>query len=83
MSSKVTFLEDYRGYKVGDVVEFVQFMADDLLSRNLVEPYTEDDKKDAEIAELKKENAVLKGTRTKQVNAANVDKQVKNAAKAK
>ena len=77
---KVKFKKDYRGYKEGKVVEFVQFITDDYISRGLVEPYVENDKKDVEIAELKKKNATLKGQLTKQMNAAPVDKQVKNAA---
>lgn len=77
---EVRFLQDYRGYKEGEVHEFVPFITDDYLNRKLVEPYVEDDKKDAEIVELKKQNAILKGKLTKQINAAAVDKQVKNAS---
>ncbi len=80
---KVRFLQDERGYKKDSVHEFVPWRTDDLLKRKLVEPYIEDDKKDAEIADLKKENATLKDKLTKAMNAALVDKQVKHAAKTK
>jgi len=74
---KVEFLIDYDGYKVGDVAEFVPFRTDDLINRKIVKP---DSDRDAEIAELKKQNAVLKGKITKQAKAAPVDKQLKSAA---
>lgn len=80
---KVKFLMDYRGYKKDEVHEFVSFLTDDYIARKLVEPYVEDDKKDAEIADLKKQNAALKGKLTKQINAAPIDKQVKGAAHSK
>ncbi|KKM19741.1 hypothetical protein LCGC14_1652530 [marine sediment metagenome] len=76
---KVNFVRDYRGYKKGEVHEFVSFITEDYLSRKLVEPYVENDKKDAEIADLKKQNATLKGKLTKQINAAPVNKQVTDA----
>lgn len=76
---EVKFKVDYKGYKAGEVHEFVQFITDDYIARNLVEPYVKDDKRDALIAELKKENAILKGKLTKQIKAAPIDKQVKNA----
>ena len=77
---QVEFLVDYDGYKVGDVAEFVPFRTDDLLNRKIVKPYNDNSEKDAEIAELKKLNAILKGKITKQTKAAPVDKQVKGAA---
>ena len=77
---KVEFLIDYDGYKVGDVAEFVPFRTDDLLNRKLVKPHSDSSEKDAEIAKLKKENAILKGKITKQTKAAPVDKQLKSAA---
>ncbi len=80
MSQKVKFRMDYRGYENGSVHEFVDFLAADYIDRKIVEPYVEDDKKDALIADLKKENAILKGKITKQVNAAPMNKQVTNAA---
>lgn len=76
---EVKFKVDYKGYKAGEVHEFVQFITDDYIARKLVEPYVKDDKKDAEIAELKREIAKLKRS-SKQVHTAPVDKQVKNAA---
>lgn len=76
---EIKFLMDYRGYKKDEVHEFVPFLTDDYLARKLVEPYVEDDKKDAEIADLKKQNAILKGKLTKQVNAAPKNKQVPSA----
>lgn len=77
---KVEFLIDFDGYKTGDVAEFVSWRTDDLINRKIVKPHNDTSEKDAEIAELKKQNAILKGKITKQTNAAPVDKQLKNAA---
>lgn len=81
---KVRFLQEWQGSSIGEVSEFVPFITDDLLKRGIVEPYTGDSKKDAEIEELKaeiaeskKENASLKGKLTKAFAAPPVDKQVK------
>lgn len=77
---KVEFLIDFDGFKVGDVAEFVPWHTDDLLNRKIVKPYNDTSEKDAEIADLKKENAILKGKVTKAINAAPRNKQITNAA---
>lgn len=77
---RVKFVLPWQGSQPGDIGEYASFITDDLIARKIAEPYIENDKRDAEIAELKKQNAILKGRLTKQTRAAPVDKQVKGAA---
>jgi len=75
---QVRFLKPWQGSSIGDVCEFVPFITEDLLSRKIVEPYVKDDKRDAKIEKLAKENASLK-RKLKQIDTAPVDKQLKGA----
>ena len=80
---KIIFLSEWQGSPPGEVNEFLPFITEMLIDRGIAEPYIEDNKKDAEIAELKKQIAILKGRLTKQQKAAPKDKQVKSAVKTK
>lgn len=77
---KVEFLIAFDNYQAGDVAEFVSWRTEDLLSRKIVKLHNDTSEKDAKIAELKKELAILKGKLTKQINAAPRNKQITSAA---
>lgn len=79
---QVKFLKEWQGSSVGDISEFVSFITDDLIARGIVEPYVDESKKDAEIEKQALEIAKLK-KQVKELKAAPVDKQVKNAVKTK
>jgi len=80
---QVRFLKEWQGSQPGEIGEFVPFLTEDLLSRKIVEPYIDESKKDAEIAELKREMAKLKRQLAKSIDSAPVDKQLKRAGQKK
>lgn len=77
---QVQFLKEWQGSKVGEIVEFLPFISDDLIARKIAEPYVDESKKDAQIKKLQAEIDELK---SKQIDAAPLDKRLKGAARKK
>jgi hypothetical protein len=79
---KVKFLLPWQGSSVGDIIELVPFLTDDLINRGIVEPYVDESKQDAKVTKLENEVAELKRKLAKQIDTA-PNKQVKRPVKKK